>query len=271
MQLRAMKSHILSPGHAVYAATLIFIGVLGLIKGDLTIVYDGVPKDFPGHVLLGYLCALVSLACGIGLFWQRTATVAARVFLGYFLLWMLVFKLRFIVIIPLQEIAYQTNGVTAVYVAGAWVLYAWLAGDWDKKHLAFAIGERGLRIARVLYGLAMIGFGFSHFVYLKNTYTLVPDWLPWHLGWAYFTGTTYLAAAVGILTGACPRLATLLAALQIAGFTLLVWPPLALSGAITAFQWNEFLASWTLTAAGWVLVDSYRGMPWLPWLKSKAA
>ena len=258
-----MKLRIASPGHAVFAAAMILVGVVGLIKGDLTSVWDGVPSSWPVRVPLGYLCGVVSLACGIGLLWQRSATLAARVLFGYLVLWMAVFKLRFIVIAPLNEIVYQTNGVTAVYVGAAWVLYVWFAGDWDRQHLAFVTSDRGVRIARVMYGLALIGFGFSHFAFLKNTYTLVPDWLPWHVGWAYFTGIAYLAGAVGILSGVCPRLATVLATLQIAGFTVLVWPPLVLAGTITAFQWNEFLSSIAITAASWVVADSYRGMPWV--------
>ena len=264
MAAQAMKLRIASPGHAVFAAALILVGIVGFIKGDLTSVWDGVPSSWPVvRAPLGYFCALVSVGVGIGLVWQRTATLAARVLFGYLVLWMAVFKLRFIVIAPLNEIVYQTNGVTAIYVAAAWVLYSWFAGDWDRQHLAFVTSDKGVRIARLLYGLALIGLGFSHFAFLKNTYTLVPAWLPWHVGWAYFTGATYLAAAAGILLGVFPRLATLLVTLQIAGFTLLVWPPLALAGTITAFQWNEFLASTAITAASWVVADSYRGMPWL--------
>src|SRR5487761_600857 len=254
---------IASVGHAVFAATMIALGILGLVEGDFAPIWDGVPKNFPTHDGLVYLCALVSLICGSGLFWQRTAGTAARVLFAYLLIWMLLFKVPDIVQAPTVEVTYQSCGVTGVLVAGAWVLYAWFAGAWDRRRLGFATGDRGVRLARMLYALALIAFGLSHFAYRNLTAPLVPAWLPWHVGWAYFTGCAYLAAAAAVLTGIYARLAAALAALQMALFTLLVWVPLVAEGHVGAGQGAELILSWALTAAAWVIVDSYRGMPWL--------
>jgi uncharacterized membrane protein len=257
-----MAMRIASVGHAVFAATLIALGILGLIKGDFLQAWQ-VPKGLPGRELLAYVYACISLACGIGLLWRRSAASAARVLLAFFLLLTLLFKARYLLIQPTAEGTYQSLGENAVLVAGAWVLYAWFATDWDRRHLGFASGETGVRIARVLYGLAMIAFGLSHFAYLNLTAPLVPAWLPWHVGFSYFTGCAYLAAGVAMLIGVCARLAAVLSTAQMAGFTLLVWVPLWVSGDLSTFQQGELVASWALTAAGWVVADSYRGMPWL--------
>jgi len=254
---------IASWGHAVFAATMVSFGILGLIHGKFTPTWAGVPKGFPARQAVAYLCALVSLGCGLGLLFQRTAAVASRVLLGFLLAWLLLFRVSQIFFLPTALDTWWGQGDTAVMAAGAWVLYVWFAGDRDGPRLAFAEGDSGLRLARLLYGLAMIPFGVAHFTNLQDTASLVPGWLPWHVGWAAFTGGAFLAAGVAVLVGVYARLAATLSALEILVFTLLVWVPIVAPGHPNAFQWSEFLDSCALTAGAWVVADSYRGMPWL--------
>jgi len=258
---------IVSVSHAVFAATMIALGILGLIKRDFAALWQPVPKSVPGRELLIYLSALIPLMAGIGLLWDRAAAAAARLLLIYLLLWLLLLRVPRIFISPTVDMWWATCQI-AVMTAATWILYAWFATDWDKHCIGFAIGDTGVRIARTLYGLALIPFGLAHFIYLKVTADLVPGWLPAHVAWAYFTGYTFIAAGVAIVIGVCARLAALLTVLQIGLFTLVVWVPVVLVGA-TASQWAEFVVSWALTAAAWVVADSYRGMPWVAWGKLK--
>ncbi len=253
---------IASVGHAVFAAVLVAIGIAFLVYGDFGGIWDVLPKGFPGRAELIYLCATVSLVCGAGLLWRYTAVIAARALLIYLLLWMLAFRGHDIVLAPTVEVVYQNWGQNAVIVAGAWVLYAWFATDWDRRWLGFATGHRGVLIARVFYGLAMLAFGLSHFFYLDLTAPLIPGWLPWHVAWAYFFGATYLAAGVAVLAGVYARLAAALSVVQMGMFTLLVWVPIVATGHASAGQWNEFVASLALTFGGWIVADSYRGVAW---------
>lgn len=247
-----------SVGHAVFVGTLIALGILGLAEGDFAPIWQPVPSGVPARELLAYLCGFVSLACGAGLLWQRTAPTAARVLLAFFLLWFVSFRAMDIVRAPAGQDSWSGAGECLVYVAGAWALLAGLDSKWDRRHIAFATGESGVRIAGRLYGLALIPFGVAHFRYVRETASLVPGWLPAHQAVAYLTGVAFIAAGLAMVAGACARWAASLSTLQMGLFTLLVWAPLALAGP-DPFQWSEFVISWTLTVAAWVVAASYSG------------
>src|SRR5262249_14102234 len=86
-----------SVGHGFFALTMVAMGVLGLIQGDFTPMWSGVPTNLPGRELIVYLSALVALGTGVGLLWQRSAVAASRSLLVYFLCWLLIFRLSHLV------------------------------------------------------------------------------------------------------------------------------------------------------------------------------
>lgn len=253
---------IASAGHVAFAAVFIALGIQGLITRQFTAVWQPVPKAVPAREAWVMVSAVVSLASGIGLLWKRSAVIAARALFASLVLWLLIFRLPVVLRAPASVLSWDGCAETSVMVAGAWALYAAFAANWDRRRLAFITGENGVRIARVLYGLAMIPFGLAHFAFIKETAGLVPGWLPAHMAWAYLTGATFLAAGGAVLVGVWARLGASLSALQIGLFTLLVWVPIVAAGSKDAFQWSEFAVSSALTAGAWVVADSCRGLPW---------
>jgi uncharacterized membrane protein len=230
-----------------FAVVFVSLGVQGLVTGRFTAVWAPVPATVPARELLIYLCALISLTIGLGLFWPRSATMAARVLFGCLALWWLMFRVREIVLAPSSFPAWDGCAETTVMLAAAWVL-------------ARVGGRAGVRAARILFGLGLVAFGLAHFVYPAQTASLVPHWLPAHLVWVYLTGSAFLAAAVAVLIGVRARVAASLAALQIGLFTLLVWVPVLVRGSKDPSDWSEFAISAALTAASWVVADSYAGV-----------
>lgn len=241
---------------------MIVLGVAGFLQRQYMPIWTGVPKGMPARQALAYLCALVSVGCGIGLLWRRAAALASGLLLGYFIAWMMLFRVPLVLRAPFATVTWWAIGETAVLVASAWVLYGARSERRVGQVRSFIAGQRGIVIARALYGLALIPFGVAHFTYLGRTISMVPGWLPWHVGWAYFTGFTLIAAGLAIVIGVYARLAAVLSAFELGLFTLFVWIPVVVAGA-DASQWSEFTVSWVLTTAAWVVADSYRGVQWL--------
>lgn len=244
--------------HIVFSAMLVLFGLAGLITGNISAIWPRVPAATRASATLAIVCSLLTIVLGLCLLWRRMATVAARLLLLLLLLWLLVFKIPLMVRAPLVEGSYQSSGELAVIVAAAWTIFAKHATHWDRRYLSFAAGRSGQRFARVLFGLSMLAFGLSHFAYVELTTPLVPSWLGWPEGWAYFTGCTYLAAGFAVLGNVRAKLAAWCATWQMGLFVPLVWLPILVSEKSTSFRWNEFLVTCVLTVSAWVFADSYR-------------
>src|SRR4051812_41943219 len=113
---------IVSMSHAAFAATMIGLGIQGLIHRNFAPLWEPVPQGMPARRVLIYLCALIALATGIGLLWRRTTAAAARLLLAFLLLWLLLLRVPHIFISPTVDVWYSSCQ-TAVIVAAAWVLY----------------------------------------------------------------------------------------------------------------------------------------------------
>jgi hypothetical protein len=213
---------------------------------------------------LAYLFSFLSLAAGIGLLWQRTTAAAARMLFASLLLWFLLLRVPNIVLSPTFGV-FWPGFETAEMLAGAWVLYTWFAADWDRQRLSFATGKKGLRIARVLYGVALIFFGFAHFYDLKDTRLAGARLVAMAYGLGLFHGWCLHRGGRG---GADRRVCT--AGSRTLGITdghvhaagvgthRSGWLQRRLS------MESETFVSAALTASGWVVADSYRGMPPFP-------
>ncbi len=233
-----------------FALTLVAIGGAWLVGGGFAPIWRPVPESASARDMLAVLSSLITVACGAGLLWKRTAAPAALALFLFAAIWTLLFKFPSIVRAPLVEGSYQANGENCVLIAAAWVLYAGLA-----KGRTFLSGDGGVRCAYLLYGLGLIAFGLSHFFYLELTAPLVPKWLPGPVFWAYATGTIYTVCGLGLVLRLEPRLAAFGAALNITLISVLVWVPMVAAGGLTDMHLQEVIVSWALTAAALVLAS----------------
>ena len=259
LELTCLDSHMIkgSMAYIVFAVVFVALGVLGLVYGDFALVWQPVPPGLPGRSLLAYVCALTMLAVGVGLLFRQSVRLATTVLFVYVLLWLVLLRVPALFAAPLIEASWLGCGETSVLVAGAWVLFA-LTHAQDTALKDRIAGERGVRGAGMLYGLALVPCGLAHLVYSKQTADFVPAWLPGPTLWAYLTGVAYLAAAAAVLLGMFARRAAGLSALMMGLFTLLVWVPGVYRSPGDRFQWTAMLISSSLSAGAWVVAASYQ-------------
>jgi uncharacterized membrane protein YphA (DoxX/SURF4 family) len=195
------------------------------------------------------------LFCGIGLFFRATATWSTRILFPYLIVWALL-KVPALVVAPQIEAVWLGFGELAVLLAGGWALFATIAEIPPDSWLAFATGQNGLRIARILFAVWLIPIGLSHIIYLKETADLVPAWLPSRSGWAYLTGVGHIASGLGVLFSVFPEVAALAEAGMIGVFTLLVWCPKIIATPTARLPWTAFFISWVIAAAAWLVAQN---------------
>jgi uncharacterized membrane protein len=153
---------------------------------------------------------------------------------------------------PLVEVTWQSLGESVVFVAGAWTIYSLLARKGGGR------AEFGnVRLGQILFALALLPFGLSHFFYLDLTAPLIPSWLPFHVLLAYFTGAAYIAAGIAILFRVLPRLAATLTAVMVSLFTVLVWVPMVIAAPANLGNWSEIWVSAAITGAAWAVAGSF--------------
>jgi len=249
-------------GHTAFAIMMIGVGIVGILNRDVMPIWNPIPGTGPAHEFLLYCGIGVSLLSGIGLLAQRTQAMAARLLLATLSIWMLLLRLPNFFRAPLFAACWSVFPL-AVMLSGTLVIYVCFSTDWDHAHLRWISSTSGLRIARIIYGLSLIFFGMAHFIDVKDTISLIPNWIPGHLFWAYFTGCAFIGAGISVVIGVFARLAAVLSALQIAVFLFVVWIPIVAAGSKVPFQWSETFLKAALLAAAWVIADSFRGAPWL--------
>lgn len=242
-----------------FAVGIIGLGGLALVYGDFAEEWGSVEKWIPARPALVYASGIIMLFCGSSLLLGRTRTLSIRI-LFPFLIGGFLLKVPALVRTPLVEVNWESAGELALLLSGGWILFATLSGFREGSPFAFATGDRGVRIARIIFALALMPIGISHFVYLKYTADLVPAWLPFRPAWVCLSGAGHIAAGLGVLFSVLPRLAATLEAAMLAGFTVLVWVPKIVSGPATLGTWAEFFASWAIAACAWLVAESYAAM-----------
>lgn len=250
------------PALTLFAAGLIGLGILALIYGDFAMFWQPVAPWVPGRTALAYASGILMVLCGAGLLFTATVRLAIRILFPYLVLWTLL-KVPALFAAPTMEAVWLGIGELCMLLAGGWTLFAALEASHKEpanSTLQFLTGVRGIRAARILFGVAVLPVGLSHIFYVKQTIDLVPAWLPYRIGWAYLTGVGQMACGLGMLLSGIPtipRIAATTEAIMLSIFAALVWAPAVIAHPNTRLPWTAFFITWIIAAAAWAIAQNY--------------
>jgi len=246
------------PGLCLFAAGLIGLGVIALIVRDFAMVWQPVPEWVPARHAVAVGTGVLMILLGLGLSFRATRAWAVQILLVYLVVWASL-KIPAVVVAPKMEAVYLGLGELTLLLSGGWTLFANFAELAPGSALEFLTGERGMKMARILFAVSIIPIGLSHVVYADVTAGYVPHYLPCRLAWAYLTGAGQIASGLGVLFGALPRIAAWAEAGQITLYTLLVWGGAIVAAPKTRLAWTAFFISWIFGAAAWVVAQNVPG------------
>jgi len=249
------------PGISLLSIGLIALGALSVIYRDFAYTWQPVPAFHPGRDVLAMACGVFMIGAGVALFFRTTVAIAVRAVFAFLLAWMCL-PIPYLIAMPQREGRWLGTGEIAMLLAGGWVLFARLSDLQETAFFSQITGTKGVRMAQIVFGLAVIPVGLSHIVYAKITATLVPSWLPFRMGFAYLTGIGQMACGLAILFSVWPRIAALIETGMLALFAFLVWgpdtwvaatPKMAGAPSGPRFPLTAFLITWVIGASAWLV------------------
>lgn len=203
------------------------------------------------HSAFGEAVVVISLMAGLAMQWQRTALLGALAFFVAYCLAVIFFHVPRGFEHPSEYVAWYGVFENLALVAAALIICTYYA------RLQPATVERLCKISRIVFGICPIYFGLSHHLYLANTVSMVPAWLPpGQTFWAYATGAGHIAAGMAISVGVYASPAAMLLAAMYSVFAILVHAPRIITNSHAYMSWGENATNFALIGAAWVIASS---------------
>jgi uncharacterized membrane protein len=243
-----MAKHAETAGRIILGLGAFGLGLISLIFADFATTWQPVPEWVPARTVLAYTSGASLTAAGVSLILNRFTRIAAAFVCGFMCFWALVLQ-------PPRLFA----GEPAAWLAPAEIL-AVAAGAWTLFWLNSAESARRTKCIEVgctFFGLMLPVFGVAHFLYIPFTASMIPEWIPQRVFFAWFTGAGHIAAGLSIVTRVVPRIGATLLAIMFSGFVLLVHVPRIAADVDVRIEWHLLSTALLLAGAAWITASAF--------------
>jgi uncharacterized membrane protein YphA (DoxX/SURF4 family) len=160
----------------------------------------------------------------------------------------------------------STTAAATILVIPPYVLWPYIVGGALALIALFAARAAALRSPKASAILALMplclaaafaAFGTEHLLLPDFIKTGVPQWIPWHLFWAYFIGIALLAAALSIATKVQVRIAATLLGIMLFIFVLTIHIPKVIATPHDRIAWAVALRDTSFSGGALALAAIY--------------
>jgi uncharacterized membrane protein len=225
-------------GRFFFALAMVVFGIQSFVYNGFLAGLEVVPEWALAHTFWAYYAGVVLIAGGVAIALRNNIPAAALLTTLFALSLVLLHGPR----VPsmLHDLVERTRAFETLAVLGAAMV---LTGSLVFEDTALqgwnTAAGYAVEAGRWLFAVSLAIFGLDHFQAAPFVATLIWAWIPWHLFWAYFTGTCFVAAAVCIITRQFARPAvTLLGVMFFLWFVILHLPRVA-AHLHSGDEWNS--------------------------------
>jgi uncharacterized membrane protein len=211
-------------GRILFAIPIVVFGIQYVAFGKYTGGLPPVPPWAPGGAVGAYVVGLMLMVTGLSIASKKYARMSALVIGVLFLLCVAFLQLQHFSDV-LHNGNDRTRALEPLALSGAAFALASALPVEGPKATSSSNNNKLILFGRLLFGIAMIIFGWQHFMYARFLATLVMAWLPGHLFWIYFTGVSMVAAGLAITLAIQARLAGIMLGIMFLLWVLLLHAP----------------------------------------------
>ena len=194
-------------GRSFYGICIAVFGVNQLAFADFrNVILPPWPSWRATPGIWAYVAGAALIGAGIAIILDKKGRLVALILGGVFLTLVVFWHLPYMLFVfphHLWHLGVWTDVGKAVALSGGAFVVAgsFREGQTDSRNKSLLIMpmEKLITLGRVFFSITMITFGVDHFIYSEHVATMVPQWIPWHIFWTYFTGVALIGSGTAII------------------------------------------------------------------------
>lgn len=194
----------LQTGRTFYGFAMIVYGIQQVFYGNFRSVQfpawqSHIPWLFMWAIVTGIGLAAAGLAIMVNKRGRKVSLYLGGIFLFLFVFVHIPFEL-FGEVNSSSHLALWTNALKGLALSGgAFVIAGSFHSHNSEKSAPVRFLERFIPFGGIFFSITMISFGIMHFMYGEFVSDLVPQWIPDHLFWTYFSAVALIGSGISII------------------------------------------------------------------------